>query len=163
MRAPVTSTKHYIQVSLATVTGGANLVTGIAQGVELGNVSAGVPVEVRAGSVIKAVFIEMWMRSSSATPSTGLMTLFKVSQNGTMTFAEQIALHSYDNKKNVLYHTQGLINDNDADAIPFVRQWFKIPKGKQRMGLGDKISFSIAAQAPVDCQICGFMTYKEYY
>ncbi len=78
-----------------------------------------------------------------------------------MTAAQSAALHAYDNKKNVLYHTQGLTNDADADAIPFIRQWFKIPKGKQRFGLDDTLLLAVHSQA-LDHVICGFMTYKEY-
>ncbi len=79
-----------------------------------------------------------------------------------MTFAEQTALHSYNQKNLVFYHTQGITNDQDADATPFLRQWFKIPKGKQRMALGDNLLVSVSVQA-LDNIICGFATYKEYY
>ncbi len=161
MRAPVTSSKHYVQRSLLTITAGTNDVTVIVQAVERGNVSVGNAFEVADGSVIKAVFVEMWIRGQSTSPGSVLLSLIKTPQNTSITFAEQVALHTYDNKKNVLYHTQGLTNDADADAIPFVRQWFKIPKGKQRFGLGDKLVLSVSAQA-LDSNICGFMTYKEY-
>ncbi len=163
MRATINSTKHYVQVSLATILGGAALTTTIAQAVELGNVSAGSQFEVRAGAVIKAVFIEIWVRSSELSPGTALLSLVKTPTNQGMTFAEQVGLHTYDNKKNVLYHTQGLTNDTDAQAIPFMRGWFKIPKGKQRFGLGDKLILNISSQAAIDNVICGFMTYKEYF
>ena len=159
MKAPIRSEKHYIQVSLATVLAGANLVTTIAQGVTLLNKN--LASEVLEGAIVKAVYIEMWVRTGDTAPGTSLLTLCKASQNGTMSFAEAIALNNYDNKKNILYHTQGLINDQDADAIPFLRGWFKIPKSKQRFGLGDRLFLSIAAQA-LDNHVCGFMTYKEY-
>ncbi len=161
VRAQVHSTKHYVQQSLATVTGGAQTNVLIAQGVSAPSANLGN--EVREGATVKAVFIEMWVRSSSATPSTVLMTFLKTVDLQTPLFADMTGLFNYTNKKNVFYHTQGLVNDNDANAIAFVRQWFKVPKGKQRMGLGDSLFLSIAAQAPVDVQICGFATYKEYY
>ncbi len=92
------------------------------------------------------------------------MTFYKKPGDGSaMTFAEHVDLHNYTNKKNIFYHTQGLFNDNDADAIAFIRGWFKVPKGKQRMGLNDSMHLLITAQAPVDASICGFATYKEYY
>ncbi len=159
VRAQVHSQKHYVQVSLATVLAGANLVTTIALGVK--QQDKDLSSEVTDGSSIKAVYVEMWVRTGDTAPGTSLITLCKASQAGTMTFAEQIALHNYDNKKNIFYHTQGLINDQDADATPFMRGWFKIPKSKQRFGFGDRLFLSISAQA-LDNIVCGFMTYKEY-
>ncbi len=105
----------------------------------------------------------MWVRTQSTSPGSALLTLYKRGSGTTaMTTTESAALGDYDNKKNILYHTQGLTNDQDADAIPFVRQWFKIPKGKQRQGLGDKFSLAIHAQGALDLTICGFATFKEY-
>ncbi len=159
MRAPIVAQKHYIQVSLATVLAGANLATTIVEGVEAGTENA--PHEVTEGQVVKAVFVEMWVRAGDTAPGTSLLTLVKAPDAQGFSFADQIALHDYRNKKNIFYHTQGLTNDQDADAIPFIRQWFKIPKGKQRFGLGDRLILGIAAQA-IDNIVCGFMTYKSY-
>ncbi len=118
--------------------------------------------EVEVGATIKAVFVEMWVRAGDTAGGSTLISLYKMPGDGSpMTFADQVNLHDYSNKKNVLYHTQGITNDQDADATPFIRQWFKIPKGKQRFGLGDALRLSISAQA-LDNIICGFMTYKEY-
>jgi len=91
-----------------------------------------------------------------------MATLVKTVDGQTPTFADMSALNLYTNKKNVLYHTQGLSNDQDADAIPFVRQWFKIPKGKQRFGLADRLYLVVSAIA-IDQTICGHMVFKEYY
>ncbi len=159
MRAPIHSVKHYVQESLATVLAGANKQITIAHAVAIQSVDN--KIEVQEGSIIKAVYVEMWVRTGDTAPGTSLLTLVKVPLNTTMSFANQVDLHNYENKKNILYHTQGLINDQDADATPFIRQWFKIPKSKQRFGLGDKLVLCIAAQA-LDNIICGFFTYKEY-
>ncbi len=79
------------------------------------------------------------------------------------TVAELAALGGADNKKNILYCTQGLAsNDGIANPIPIIRQWFKIPKTKQRFGLGDTLQLQIFAQGAADLDICGFATYKEY-
>ncbi len=157
MRPPIHSQKHYVQVSLSTVLAGASLVTPFIQAVETPTIGS----HVKEGSIVKAVFVEMWVRTGDTAPGTSLITLVKTEQNSTPTFTDLTNLNDWDNKKNVLYHTQGLINDQDADAIPFMRQWFKIPKGKQRFGLGDRLALCITAQA-LDNIICGFMTYKEY-
>ena len=159
MRAPIHSKKHYIQKSLTTVVGGAINITQLAVATD---VPGGADFDVLTGAIIKAVYVEMWVRSTEASPGTVLVSLIKTPDLQTVTFADQTALNDYANKKNVFYHTQGLSNDNNADAIPFVRQWFKIPKGKQRFGLGDQLRLCISSQAAIDNVICGFATYKEY-
>ncbi len=160
MKAPIQAVKHYVQQSLATVTGGTlnNFVLADA----LARDAAQTSVSVIEGSVIKAIYIEMWIRSSEVSPGTVLATFVKVPDRAIPTFVDMTALHDYTNKKNVFYHTQGLTNDADANGIAFVRGWFKIPKGKQRMGLGDRLILCIASQAAIDNVICGFATYKEY-
>ncbi len=159
MRAPITSVKHYIQKSLTTVLAGQieNIVLVDAETPSAVNAAQ----EVIVGSVVKAVYIEMWVRTGDTAPGTSLVTLVKTPDNQTPSFADMIALDAYTNKKNILYHTQGLINDQDADAIPFLRGWFKIPKGKQRFGVGDRLILVVTAQA-LDNIICGFATYKSY-
>ncbi len=157
MRAPIHSVKHYVQTSLNTVVAGAASAVKLIDGKETADNFD----EVKEGSLVKAVFVELWVRAGSTSPGSVLVTLVKTVGTSVPTFANMIALHSYVNKKNVLYHTQGLTNDQDADAIPFVRQWFKIPKGKQRFGLGDRLYLVTSAQA-LDAINCGFATYKEY-
>ncbi len=119
--------------------------------------------QVREGAIIKAVYVEMWIRSTELSPGTVLVSLIKTGDNQVPVFADIVALHNYQNKKNVFYHTQGLTNENSADAIPFIRGWYKIPKGKQRFGKGDLLQLAIASQAAIDNVICGFMVYKEYF
>jgi len=160
MKAPIHSRKHYVQISLATVAAGLIVNTVLANGVAVSAKNA--PNEVEEGAIVKAIFVEMWVRSSEASPGTVLVSLYKSQENKAMTFVNQIALDTYDNKRNILYHTQGLTNDTDADAIPFVRQWFKIPRGKQRIALADRLSLAISSQGAIDNVICGFATYKEY-
>ncbi len=73
------------------------------------------------------------------------------------------ALGTFDNKKNILYTTQGLApNDGVGQPVAVIRQWFKIPKSKQRFGLGDKIRLAIASRGDGVITYCGFATYKEY-
>ncbi len=162
MKPVIQSEKHYIQVTLSTVTAGAATAHLIAEGVSIGNMAAANAFQVRTGANLKAVFVEMWVRAGSTSPGSVLLTLVKTVDGQTPTFADMAALNTYTNKKNVLYHTQGLTNDQDADAIPFVRRWFKIPKGKSRFGLGDRLYLVISAQA-IDSIVCGFMVYKEYF
>ncbi len=158
VRPTINSEKHYVQQSLSTVLAGTALAIPIAFSI----VPANEADEVRVGATVKAVYVEMWCRAGDTSAGSVLMTLLKVPDSQTPTFADMAALHTYANKKNVLYHTQGNTNDQDADAIPFIRQWFKIPKGKQRFGLGDQLFLVISAQA-LDAIVCGFMVYKEYF
>ncbi len=160
MKAPIHSKKHYVQVSLATVLSGARSNIDLVHAVLTG--AGADDADVEEGAIVKAIFVEMWIRAGDTSPGSTLVSLIKVPGDAASpSFTDLAALNDYPNKKNVLYHTQGLTNDQDADAIPFVRQWFKIPRGKQRFGLGDRLMLSISAQA-LDNIICGFATYKEY-
>ncbi len=160
VRPMVHSVKHYVQYSIATVSGGTPLNKVIATAVAP-DAAMGVD-DVREGATIKAVYLEIWGRSSGATPSSGQMIIWKA-PGGTNNpdATEMAALGDWDNKKNILYTTMGLFNDNDADAIALFKGWIKIPKGKQRMGLGDDLIYSIFCPT-VDINVCGFATYKEY-
>ncbi len=161
MRPVINSTKHIVQNSLATITGAAKLDLTIASAINVTGVN--LVNEVREGSVLKAVFVEEWLRTSDTAPGSFVACLYKTS-GGAANFgtANMAALGLADNKKNILYMTQGLVNDQDADATPIMRGWFKIPKSKQRFGLGDELVLTVFAQT-LDLQICGFQTYKEYF
>jgi len=160
VRPMVHSQKHIVQYSIFTATGGVATNKAIVTAVAVGNKN--LPEEVEEGSTIKAVYLELWARSSSATPGSGQMIVYK--RGGDTTFASGVdmaQLHDWDNKKNILYTTQGLINDNDADAINLIKGWIKIPKGKQRFGLGDKLAFTVF-DLTVDVVNCGVAIFKEY-
>ncbi len=79
-----------------------------------------------------------------------------------MTNAQSANLQSYPNKKNILYTTQGIVNStHTGPAIPIIRQWIKIPKGKQRFGLGDQFMVNLNSGGG-SLQTCGIFIYKEY-
>ncbi len=160
VRPMVHSTKHYVQNSLATVVAGSVLQLNIAEGVAV--VNKNIAFEVEEGSTIKAVYVESWIRGASATASSGQYIIYKkIADASVPSSTDMAALGDWDNKKNIFYTTMGLYNDNDADAIAAHRGWIKIPKGKQRMGLGDKLSIAIFSPT-IDLHHCGFSTYKEY-
>ncbi len=161
VRPMVHSTKHYVQNSLATIVAGAQLTLVPVESVTVANKNA--LHEVEEGSSVKAIYFEQWIRSSEVSPGSFVAVLAKVpSGAGVFTTAEMAALGTADNKKNILWTSQGLVNDQDADALGMMRGWYKIPKSKQRMGLGDRIVLNIFAQGAIDLVICGFTTYKEY-
>ncbi len=160
VRPMVHSTKHYVQQSIASSAGGAVTNVTLVSAVPVADKDA--VFEVEEGSSVKAIYVEFWIRTAGATAGSGQIIIHKRIADSTQpSAADMAALGDWDNKKNILYTSMGLYNDNDADAIPVVRQWIKIPKSKQRMGLGDAID--IAFFAAVDTNnICGFATYKEY-
>ncbi len=163
MLTPINSIKHYVQQTLSTVTSGATSERLVASAVVAP--AASNTFDVTQGSVIKAVYIELWLIGAG---SAGVNSSFQVNlekrTNLTTSFSITNAnnLGSYENKKNILYTTQGIVaSEQGSGAVPVMRGWLKVPKGKQRMGLGDELAINISALA-VDIQICGFFTYKEY-
>ncbi len=118
--------------------------------------------EVAEGSAIKAVYVELWLIGGTA-DQFFTITLEKVPGAGNVqTFTESTNLFAYVNKKNILYTTQGLApNDGVGQPVPVIRQWFKIPKGKQRWGLNDNLNLNIASRGDGTITVCGFFTYKE--
>ncbi len=159
VRPIIHSIKHIVQFSIATVTGGAvNHLVVIASVADLPNTVA----EVKEGSIVKAVYIELWIRAGSTTPSSGQLIIYKkTGDQSNPSTTDMAALGNWDNKKNIFYTTMGLYNDQDADATLAFKGWVKIPKGKQRFGLGDRIQISIFTPT-IDLQTCGFSVYKEY-
>ncbi len=118
--------------------------------------------EIQEGSIVKAVYIEIWLRSAATTAASGQMVIYKSEGDTAAPDAtEMAALGDWINKKNIFYTTMGLFNDVDADAITAFKGWLKIPKGKQRFGLGDKLRITTFSPT-IDMHKCGFATYKEY-
>lgn len=160
MKSPIHSVKQYNQYTPTTVALGAISNLTIVEGV---NVTAANAVnECPEGALVKQVYLEFWITSDDATQGSVVASLEKIPASATaMTYAQSIALGTYPNKKNVLYTTQGLTPPNVQSGIPFVRGWFKIPKGKQRIGLGDKLVFNISGISN-GANFCGFFLYKYY-
>ncbi len=160
VRPSIHSTKHYVQTSIETVTGGM---------VNSKILSLAVPVsdkntvnEVEEGCNIKAIYCEYWLRAGSATASSGQAIIYKTEgETGPANATEMAALGDWSNKKNIFYTAMGLFNDQDSNAINIYKGWLKIPKGKQRQGLGDSLRLSVFTPT-VDLHLCGFSLYKEY-
>ncbi len=159
----VNSEKHYRPISLTTV---AENTVFNASVVIAKKVVSDVSSEVRTGSVVKAVYVELWMMSSAAQPTFQVSTIQKISSDGDDPTTTQMSdLYTYPNKKNILRTSQGLVGDSNSNPIPIFRDWVRIPKGKQRFGLGDRFVISVAARGETnnDIEICGIAIYKEYY
>ncbi len=163
MKATINSTKHYVPRTNTSIASGAVQSFEPVQGKQLSAVSASV--DVRAGSIIKAIWLELWLLSGGASGTTTQfnLTVEKLPSGLTpMTYAQSLNLMAYENKKNIFYSTQGVLSGKDTGSIPIIRQWFKIPKGKQRFGIADNMLITIAATGQA-IQVCGNAVYKEYY
>ncbi len=161
-KSPIVSRKHYVHRSN----------TQLASGVIQNNIVAEAVVapattlasDVQEGSILKAVYVEIWLGGAglSGNSTQFNLTLEKISSDGpVMTFAQSLGLGAYPNKKNIFYTTQGVLAGEDVQTVPVIRNWVLIPKGKQRMGLSDRIMLNIAASGQ-NIDVCGIFTYKEY-
>ena len=161
VRAMVHSVKHYAQVTFSTAGTGATAVftpiTAVA------SASANTNTEVVEGARIKAIYMEMWLVADAVDNFFTAIVAKLPGGVGNITNADLVSLFDYDNKKNVFYTTQGLAPQESAsNPIPIYKGWIKIPKGKQRFGLGDRLQFGIASRGADNIHFCGFFLYKEY-
>ncbi len=163
MLAPINSVKHYVGQPLFTVGVGASVT------LELVDVVAA-PVSTNRekcneGSLVKAIHVEYWILSDgvSGTVTTFIMTIEKSPSNALdPAFSDMLNLGGYANKKNILYTTQGIVaSDTVGQAVPIIRDWIKIPKGKQRMGQEDRMLITFASVNQI-MHVCGMAIYKEY-
>jgi len=160
VRPMVHSQKHYVQQSIGTVVVGTNEDEAFAVSVA---VSAKDQVfEVEEGAKVKAIYVELWIRSAATAAASFTFIICK--RPGGVSApndAQMAALGNWNNKNNIFFTAQGLINDVDSSALNLVRGWIKIPKGKQRMALGDNLSWHLRTVGQ-SLNFCGFVTYKEY-
>ncbi len=163
MRPIVNTEKRIQQYSLSTVSTGTTVNRTIASAVALNDVNTAT--EVPPGTRISAVYVEIWVQSEGAQPTFGNLIVEKLpSDLPAIDNASALAMNDYANKKNIFYTTQGLIGDANSNPIPVIRQWIKIPKSKQRMGLGDKLSLSITCiDVVTDIEFCGLAIFKAQF
>ncbi len=163
MRAPITSRKHIFQISQATVGQGLVVITEFLNSIEGARSQ---PQHVAEGANIKACYVEFWVSQDSASVvgSYTIILLKNPANSSNPTSANMAALHDYKNKNNILFTGQGLVTPNDGGQVPVLRAWYKIPKGKQRMALGDTLEIVIRNNnaTAIDINFCGLVIYKEY-
>ncbi len=157
-KSPIHSTKHIVQVPIAAVASGA------VANVTIANVVAApdstVASDITEGCVIKAVYVEMWYSGLLEDFTTIGIVFKRVAGSGAPSAANMDALHNFPNKKNIFQTFQGL-NPANGNMQNMFKGWIKIPKGKQRMGQGDRLHFAIKATG-TQTAFCGFFIYKEY-
>ncbi len=161
VRPTVHSRKHIVQFPLDQITTGTlqsiSLVSG--QALQDSNLAG----EVVEGSSVKAVFVELWLDNTSNLGESIVTVTKDMNFSTGPTFAESATLFTYSNKKNVLFTHQGLTsNDVGGNPVKILGGWIKIPKSKQRFGLGDTLNFNIANVSSNDLNRCGMAIYKEY-
>ena len=160
MRPIIHSTKHYVQQTRSEVATVATTSIDIIRSVE--STTANLVDEISEGSSVRAVYVEMWLLDTANDGSFIVSLEKRPGGLGAITFASQNALGGYANKRNILYMTQGLSPNNGVgNPVPIIRQWFKIPKGKQRFGLSERLVLNITNNGLNDLEFCGFFTYKE--
>ncbi len=161
MRAPIHSEKHFHQITLSSATTLAKVDSVLVTAVE--GTAANANNEVIEGAIVKAVWFEMWAIGKTADQFFTAIVYKLPNGLGNPTFTNLTNLTAYLNKKNILYTTQGLApNDGVGQPIVLYKDWIKIPKGKQRFGLGDKLMFTIASRGDGTIDFCGIALYKEY-
>ncbi len=161
MKAPIHSVKHYHQMTLSNVSTLTEVDSIMVHAIGTGVAAS--PNEVVEGAIVKAVYLEMWVIGSSSNQFFTMIVHKTPNDGDPATFTEMTSLGTYINKKNILFTSQGLAsNDGIAQPVAVHRSWIRIPKGKQRFGLGDKLLFQIASRGSATITFCGFATYKEY-
>ncbi len=161
VRPMVHSSKHYVQFGISQITTASRETVNLVKTVE--GSTSDLSKEVNEGSTLKAIYVELWLQNQGNLGES-IVTLTKDPVDGVgPTFAEMAALHTYVNKKNILFTHQGLTsNDGVSGPVVVCRNWFKVPKTKQRFGLGDKINLNISNTSSNDLNRCGFALFKEY-
>ncbi len=161
MRPIIQSTKHIVQYPINPLAAATRQQTILIDSVALKDV-ADAP-DVQEGAIVKAVFVELWLQNKSD-DGEEIVTVTKVPEGGNgPSFVEHAALFTYQNKKNIFFTHQGLsASDNGSGPYPILKQWIKIPKGKQRFGLGDRLFLSISNVSSTVLNTCGMTIYKEY-
>ncbi len=160
VRPVIHSVKHII--SLTPTTAAAAAIANVNFATAVVSPDADNSVEVVEGAVIKAIYVEFWFTSDDTTfGSTNAFFEKRPSGAATMTFANAQAMFSYPNKNNVMLSAQGLLSTVGGTPMALMRGWIKIPKGKQRMALGDIWTMNWTGLTN-GTTVCGLVIYKEY-
>ncbi len=160
VRPVINSEKHIVQFPVTQVIAGAIGGQTIVQGTD--DINPVVASDVAVGTVVKAVYLELWIMGGGAQPgSMNVIVEKRPSSSPIPTVADMNALNTYDNKKNIFEQHQGLVGDSNTNPTPFYRGWIAIPKGKQRIGRGDLIGFILNFQVETT-EFCGIAIFKAY-
>ncbi len=112
MVAPINSIKHVLNLENTTLASGSvrsvQCVQAVAQ-TAVSNIA-----DVVEGSIVKAVYLELWFKSNAAAGTDDKFQLIveKVIGNQVpITFTQMNNIMTYPNKKNIFFMTQGVVGD----------------------------------------------------
>ncbi len=163
MRPIIQSKKHIVQVSQGTIAQSAVEDMLIASSAEAPSTT---PTGIMEGATVKAAFIELWLgnASTSVVGSYTCIVYKLMAGGGAVGAGSMAALHDWVNKKNILYTSQALVPPTDGGQVNVIRHWVKVPKGKQRFGLGDSLRIAVRNNnsTSIDINFCGLAVFKEY-
>ncbi len=159
----IQSIKHFHPFTNAPILSGAIRAIDIVEAEIIGGARATTNI-VWEGSYVKAVYLEVWLNGQGTSGTgTGQFVIVLVKLPASVagpSVADMSNLMAYPNKKNILYTTMGNIGPQGNISIPVIRQWFAIPKGKQRFGLADRLRVVILSTG-FEIDTCGISIYKE--
>ncbi len=158
LRPRVDTVKHYVQTVATAVASSATLPIVLVQAVARGASRANT-FTVEEGSTVTAIYLEYWISGVTLDKTATWFIVKRPSALVTPTFSETQNLQAYTNKRNILNAGQGLA-PSSGNVLPIYKQWIKIPRGKQRMALGDIIQLQVSGVGTT-VTVCGFSTYKE--
>ncbi len=157
MRPIITSEKHMIQTPVTSVASGVvtnyNVVT-------VDN-ALGAATAVRVGAKVKAIYLELIIDAITASKTFTIIFCKLPNGVGGPTVTEMNNLTTWDNKSNIFETHQGL-GPTGGNVMAVFRQWYAIPKGKQRMALGDQIKVFLTGTGTT-INFCAVSIFKEYY
>ena len=159
MRAIINSIKHYFHTPSTVIVSGAQLAIVLVNALAKGAARA-TAVSVEEGCIVKAVYLEYWIAGATALNTAAWCVVKRPAGVVGPTAAQMANLGSYPNKKNIFHAGEGLVPAN-GNTLSIYKGWIKIPKGKQRFGLGDLLQVNIAAVGTT-VNVCGLTVYKEY-
>ncbi len=163
--APIQTIKHFVHLSQGAIAANTMFNLDVVHAVSVASVGAATD-EVEEGSIVKAVYVELWITnngSAGINNSFNITVVKKMGSDPDMTQAQAANLASYQNKKNILYTTQGIFGSaSSGNTVPILRTWIMIPKGKQRFGLDDRLMVNISNIGATTMERCGIFIFKEY-
>ncbi len=163
MKPVIHSKKHINQISQGTI-GQALIDTQVL--IDAREAGSTTPSGIEEGASVKAIYIEYWLGNASTSVVGSYTTIVFKNPGGTdnPVTGDIAALHDWSNKKNILFTSQALVPPTDGGQVAVLKQWIKIPKGKQRFGLLDRLQITTRNNnsTAVSINFCGLAIYKEY-
>ncbi len=122
MVAPINAIKHMVNIENSAVADAARRTIIVVQGVAQNAVSA--VQDVVEGAIVKAVYVELWFKGNAVagTEDKFQFVIEKlVSGSNGITFTEMNNLMTYENKRNILFTSQGVTGDLTTQSVPIHR------------------------------------------